>query len=241
MKELFNDVIYLPLYNALAFLVSIVPFGDVGIAVIILTLVVKFAILPLTNKALVSQVKMREIEPEVRKIREKYGDNREELARRTLELYKEKKINPFSGCLPLLIQLPVFIGLYWVFYAEGGNAINPDLLYSFISVPETVNYHFLGVINIAEKSLILALLAGFAQYIHNKLSLPAPAPRAEGGKISFSDEFARSMHTQMKYVFPVLITVIAYITSGVIALYFTVSSLFAIFHELVIKRRHTGE
>lgn len=238
MKELFNDVIYLPLYNALAFLISVVPLGDVGIAVIILTLVVKFAILPLTNKALVSQTAMREIEPEVRALREKYGNDRETLARKTLELYKEKKINPFSGCLPILIQIPIFLGLYWVFYAEGGNAINPDLLYSFVSAPETVNYHFLGVINIAEKSLILALLAGFAQYIHTKLSLPSPAPRSQGDKVSFSDEFARSMHVQMKYVFPVLITVVAFVTSGVIALYFAVSSVFAIAHELIVKRRY---
>ncbi|OHA84701.1 MAG: hypothetical protein A2408_03685 [Candidatus Yonathbacteria bacterium RIFOXYC1_FULL_52_10] len=239
MKELFNDAIYQPLYNALTFLISIVPFGDVGMAVILLTIVVKVLILPLSNKALISQVRMREIEPEVRKLKEKYGDNREELAKRTLELYREKKINPFSGCLPLLIQLPILMGLYFVFFKESGAVINPDLLYSFIHVPDPVTYHFLGLIDISQKSLILALLAGFAQYIHTKMSLQAPAPRSGDGKVSFSDEFARSMHIQMKYVFPIMITGIAFITSGVIALYFIVSSVFAIAHELVMKRTRT--
>lgn len=235
MKELFNTVFYQPLYNALAFLIDIVPGGDIGLAIIILTILVKVIILPLSNKALVSQAKMKELEPEIHKIKEKYKGKQEEIAKKTMALYKEKGVHPFSGCLPLFIQMPVVMALYFVFM-KGGQHIDPTQLYSFVSAPDKSNLLFLGLIDLSKKSLIIAVVAGIAQYTHTKISMPAPAPRGGSDKASFSDEFARSMHMQMRYVFPVMMAVFAYAISGVVGLYLATSSTFSVVHELFFRK-----
>lgn len=235
MQHFFYVAFYQPLYNVLAFLVTVVPGGDMGIAAILLTVIVKFAILPFTHKSVVSQAKMRELDPDLRKIREKHSGNKEELARKTMELYKEKDINPFSGCLPLIIQIPVLMALYLIFY-KGGVTIDPTKLYSFVPLPHLVSPEFLGFIDLSRRSIVLAIIAGAAQYLQMKVTFPAPTPPdSADGKISFQDQFARSMHVQMRYIFPIMIAGISYI-SGIVALYFIVSSFFAIGHDLFIKR-----
>ncbi|MHB8651913.1 MAG: YidC/Oxa1 family membrane protein insertase [Minisyncoccota bacterium] len=235
MQHFFYVVFYQPLYNVLAFLVSVVPGGDMGIAAILLTVMVKFIILPFTHKSVVSQARMRELDPDLRKLREKHSENKEELARKTMELYKEKDINPFSGCLPLIIQVPVLMALYLIFY-RGGVTIDPAKLYSFIPLPHLVSPEFLGFIDLSRRSIVLAVIAGAAQYLQMKITFPAPTPPNDPrGKVSFQDQFARSMHVQMRYIFPVMIAGISYV-SGIVALYFIVSSLFAIGHDLFIKR-----
>ena len=165
-----NAVLYKPLLNALAFLVSVIPGGDVGIAVILLTILVKIILFPLSQKSIESQAAMNILAPELDKIK-KSGVNREEQAKLTFELYKKYKTNPFSGCL---IQIPIIIiliALYYVFY-KGINFDN-GLLYSFIQAPEHINMIFLGLIDLSKKSLILALLAG-CHNIFKRISCPSP-------------------------------------------------------------------
>src|SRR3989344_4183669 len=115
LANIWNAVLYHPLLNALAFLVSIIPGGDVGIAVIILTLFVKIILLPLSQKSIESQAEMNILAPELNKIK-KSGVSKEEQAKQTFELYKKHKVNPFSGCLLVLIQIPIIFALYFVFY-----------------------------------------------------------------------------------------------------------------------------
>src|SRR3989338_8208846 len=146
---IWNLILYKPLLNALAALVSIVPGGDVGIAVIILTLVVKLLIFPLSQRSIESQAKMNLLAPELNKIK-KSGKSKEEQAKETFELYKKHRTNPFSGCLLVLIQIPIIFALYYVFFR--GINFDRELLYSFIHIPDEVNMVFLGVINIGEKS-----------------------------------------------------------------------------------------
>src|SRR3990167_4686175 len=105
LSNLWNFLLYKPLLNALAFLVSIVPGGDVGLAVIILTIIVKIILFPLSQKSIESQAAMNVLAPELNKIKSS-GVSKEEQARRTFELYKQHKTNPFSGCLLVLIQIP---------------------------------------------------------------------------------------------------------------------------------------
>lgn len=163
------------------------------------------------------------------------------LAYKTMELYREAKMNPFSMILTLFIQIPVIIALYFSVYRGGGvplPEINTALLYSFIPVPETVNMVFLGFMDITAKSIPLALLAGITQFIHTHLSMPALKPRDPKADPNFKEDFARSMQIQMKYVMPVLIFVAAYTISAAIALYFTISNIMAIGQEYVV--RHKG-
>jgi len=175
----------------------------------------------------------KNLTPELKKIKERHKDNQQEQARLTMELYKKEGVNPFSGCLTLLIQLPIIFALYYVFLS--GIKFDPKLLYSFISLPQTIGTFFLGI-NLAQKSMILAFLAGVTQYFQLKLSMPAPTKREEGVTLSFQEELTRNMNVQMKYIFPFLVFFIAYSFSSAIALYWLVSNLFAIGQELYVKK-----
>lgn len=234
MKFFFDTFFYNPMYNVLVFLVGVIPGGNIGVAVILLTLLVKFLLFPLSQKSIKTQVKMREIDPELRKIKELHKDNQQEQALKTMELYKKHGVNPFSGCLLLIIQLPVIFALYYVFF--NGLKFDQNILYSFISLPTSVGMNFLGM-DLAKKSLILAFIAAVSQYYQLVLSIPKPAPKTNNGPVSFQDEFARNMSTQMKYVFPVMVFFISYSISSAIALYWVVSNLFAIGQELYVRRR----
>lgn len=239
ISETFNIIFYQPLYNGLVFLISHVPGADVGIAVVILTLLVKIIILPLSHKSVASQAKMRSIEPEIKKVKEKHKDKQEQ-ARQVMDLYKKHGVNPFSGCFLMLIQLPVIFALYWVFLKGLAHNIDQSLLYSFVAVPEQVNMLFLGFIDMAKKNIFLAALAGISQYFQMKLSMP-PVPLDIGekkkGDISFKDEFAKNMNVQMRYMLPGIVFFVAYSISSSVALYWLVSNLFSIGHELIVKRK----
>ena len=234
MSYLFNTFLYNPLYNALVLLTDILPGADIGIAVIVLTLLVRLLILPLETKQLHTTTKIAEIKGQIDEINKKYADNKEERARKTLELYRINKINPFAGFFLILIQIPIIIALYWVFLK--GIPFKSELLYSFVRLPETVNFNFLGLFDLATASYVLAVLAGISQYFQIKFSLP-PTPKKQSGKPSFSDDLARSMSMNMKYVMPVFIALIASRLPAVIALYWITGAVFKIAHELLYKRR----
>ncbi len=232
LHNIWNAVLYQPLLNALAFLVSITPGGDVGVAVIVLTILVKIVLLPLSQKSIESQAQMNILTPELNKIKAS-GASKEEQARLTFELYKAHKTNPFSGCLLVLIQIPIIFALYYVFYK--GITFNEGILYSFVSAPANMNMLFLGILDISKKSLILAILAGISQYLQAQF-MPKPAV-STGTSGSFQDNFTKSMNMQMKYVFPFLIAFIAYGISGAIALYWITSNLFMVAQQIYIRKK----
>jgi len=239
MIAFFNTFFYEPLYNGLVFLISIMPGADVGLAVIVLTLLVKIIILPLSHKSVASQAKMRSIEPEIKKTKEQHKDKQEQ-ARQVMDLYKKHGVNPFSGCFLMLVQLPIIFALYWVFFKGLANNIDQTILYSFITAPEQINMRFLGFVDMSQKNIILAALAGISQYFQMKLSMP-PIPKDDGekkkGDMSFKEEFAKNMNLQMRYMLPGIVFFVAYSISSAVALYWLVSNLFSIGHELVVKRK----
>jgi len=237
MIELFNTVIYDPILNALVFLLEVIPGADLGIAVIVLTIIVKAIILPLTHKSVASQAKIKEIDPEVRGVKDKYKNDKQEQAKKIMELYKKHGVNPFSGCFSLIIQIPIILGLFYVFL-NGLDSIDPERIYSFLELPENINTTFLGLVSLTEKSIILALIAGATQYAQIKLSMPPLPPKDKDAKeVSFKDELARGMNVQMRYVLPGIVFFVAYSISAAIALYWTTSNLFSIAHELYVKRK----
>ena len=237
LSSIWDTILYKPLLNALAFLVSIIPGGDVGVAVIVLTILVKIILFPLSQKSIESQAQMNLLAPELNKIKTS-GKSKEEQAKLTFELYKTHKTNPFSGCLLVLIQIPIIFALYFVFFK--GLSFENGLLYSFIHIPESINMIFLGVIDISQKSMVLAILAGVSQYLQAHF-MPKPAPTPSGSTGSFSDSFAKSMHTQMKYIFPFIVAFIAYSISGAVALYWITSNIFMVGQQIYVKsRREVG-
>ncbi len=235
ISNIWNTVLYEPLVNALAFLVSVIPGGDVGLAVIILTIIVKIVLYPLSQKSIESQSQMSILSPELNKIKTS-GASKEEQARLTFELYKIHKTNPFSGCLLVLIQIPIIFALYYVFLK--GIKFENGLLYSFIHIPEHINMMFLGIVDITQKSIILAVLAGISQYLQAYFTpKPAVSPVVDGANPSFQDSFAKSMSMQMKYIFPFVVAFIAYSISGAVALYWITSNLFMVGQQIYVKKK----
>lgn len=231
LQNIWDTLLYHPLLNALSFLVAIVPGGDVGLAIILLTILVKLILFPLSQKSIQSQAKMSLITPEINKIKES-GKNKEEQARLTFELYKKHGTNPFSGCLLVLIQIPIIFALYFVFLK--GLNFDDIILYSFVKAPENINTLFLGIIDLKGKSVVLALLAGVTQYLQARFM---PHPVSSGKEGSFAESLTKSMHLQMKYLFPILMAFISYSISGAVALYFITSNIFAVGQQIYVDKK----
>jgi YidC/Oxa1 family membrane protein insertase len=231
MSYLYHTFFFDPLYNLLVLFSKIFPWADAGIIIIVLTILVRLILYPLSRKAVVTQVRMSEIAPELNEIKEKYKDKPEEQARRTLALYREKGVNPFSGIFMILIQIPLILALYQIFIHF--PQVNTDLLYSFVSAPASIDTVFLGI-DITGKSILLAFLAAASTYAQFHVSSKVQsAPKGN----SFGDNLARSMQTQMKYVFPVIMFFIAYTISGVIGLYFFTTNVFGVVQEIFVRRK----
>lgn len=239
MSFIWHTFFFDPVYNTLVFFIDIIPGGDVGLAIIATVVLVKLVLLPLSVKAVKTQKILREIDPKLREIKEKYKDNREEQARAMMAVYAEAGMNPFASILVFFIQIPIVIALYLAVSSGGGIAlpeINTNLLYAFIPNPSVVTMDFLGIIDITGKSLLLALAAAVAQFFQVKLAVPPLPPRDPNAAPDLKDDFMRNMHFQMRYMMPVLIFFAAYFISAAIALYFFVSNLVGIAQELYVKR-----
>lgn len=237
MSQLFQLVFYKPLYNGLIFLFNIIPWADAGIIVIVFTVIVKLVLFPVSRKALRTQLGMQRLAPELEAIKEKHKDDSSEQARQTMALYKEKKVNPFSSLFLTLIQLPIIFALYRIFLHSGLPGVDGTLLYSFITVPQNINMFFLGLIDIAKKNVILALLAAASTFFQMKLSVPPQTSSKPKHEQTFKDNLAKSMSTQMKYFFPIIVFFISYNISGAIALYWFANNVFTIFQELFIRKQ----
>lgn len=228
---LYKELIYRPLVNLLVFFYNISPGHDFGIAVILLTLLIRFIFYPLTLKAIKSQKILSELQPKLKEIQKKHKNNKEEQTKQMFKLYKEYKINPFSGCFPLLIQIPIFIALYQIFL-KGISGIDASSLYSFVSKPENINLYFLGLVNLSQKSYLIAILAGIFQYIQTKMIYP------QKRKIKTStlnkENFMELMNKQMQFLFPIITIFIAASLPSALALYWAVSNLFSIFQQYII-------
>jgi YidC/Oxa1 family membrane protein insertase len=118
-------------------------------------------------------MRLKILEPKIKEIQTKYKEKREEQAVKMMGVYKEAKVNPFSSIFLLIIQLPIVIALYLVFARGGLPEINSEILYSFIPFPENVNMNFLGLIDVAGKRLVLAVIAGVAQFTQSHFLLSA--------------------------------------------------------------------
>jgi YidC/Oxa1 family membrane protein insertase len=222
LHTLWNTIVFNPISQLLGWLVSFLPAHDLGLAVVLLTLIIKVLLFPLTYKSLKSQIEMKKIQPEMDAIKKNFPDDKEAQARETFALYKKHDINPFSGCLPIFIQLPILFGLYYVVIA-------------FISKTSIdISTVFLGITDIKNPSVILALAAGITQFIQMYFSpsmQQAATTTTEG-----QPNFMQFQMKTMKYVLPVFVTVIALKFSGIIALYWVTSNVVTIFQELIIKR-----
>lgn len=232
MKLVFNAIFFEPLYNLLVWLVGVLPGHGVGLAVIVLTVLVRLILFPLQHRMSRTQSALRELAPTITELKNKYQDNRSEQARQLMLLYRAHGINPFAGFVSLFIQLPILIALFLVF--RRGFDFQAETLYSFIAPPATVGVIWLGI-DLTVASLVLAVLAGLTQFIQSYLIQPKVEPKAGAGSQSFSTDFQRSLSLQMRYVMPIMIVFIAAKLPAAIALYWITGNLFSVVHEYSIK------
>lgn len=233
IASFFYLILYQPLFNALVFLYNRIPGHDFGIAIIFLTIIIRFLLLPLSVKAVKSQAGLQKLQPKIQEIQKNYKDNKEKQAKEMLELYKTEKINPFSALLLGLIQIPILIALYQVF----NNGLNPKelfALYPFVSNPGQINPLFLGLVNLAKANIFLAVLAGIVQYWQSKMLMPL-----QKGK---SGDFSQILQSQMIYFLPVFTVIILFSLPSALGLYWTISGLFSIIQQYyIIKKPSTKE
>ncbi|MEW5907889.1 MAG: YidC/Oxa1 family membrane protein insertase [Patescibacteria group bacterium] len=228
LSNFFNLVFFKPLLNALVFIIGIIPFHDVGSAIIVLTIVVRFLIFPLNHHAITTQIKMKQLEPELKEIKEKFKKDAPEQSKRVMELYKQHGINPLSGFLNLIIQLPIIFALYKVFTLNA--TLDPLNLYSFIHSPENIQIKFLNIFDITKKSYLLAFVTGATQFLQMRLALPPISKKDHA-------DFAQKINMQMRYLMPLFVFFIVSRFASAIAVYWTTMNIFAIIHESIVRRK----
>jgi YidC/Oxa1 family membrane protein insertase len=234
----FHSVIYVPLYNALVWLVDVLPMHDMGLAVIALTIAVRVVLIPLSRRAVETQMVMKELAPEIEALKVKHKDDKEAQGKAIFALYKERGVHPFAGLGLVLLQFPVLVGLYWVFSHGGLPSVDSSLLYGFVRVPEYVHMDFLGLVPLSGHSISLAVAATISQLIYTRLSMGAPATVDPSPvESTLSGDLAKSFDTQARYVLPLFIGVISYSVAAAAPLYWTTSNLFMIAQEYVSGRR----
>lgn len=234
ISTLFYAVFYNPIYNALVALVALVPRGDAGVAVILLTIVIRLALLPFSLSAARAGRVMKQLEPRIKELKEKHKGDKEAEALATWALYREARVNPFANLATVLIQLPVLLALFWVFTGESFTTLDTARLYLFTPTPDGVSMAFLGIISVAGKSILLAALAGATQFYQARLALAGAPASAAGG---MQADFQRIMALQLTYVFPIIIAVVAYTTSSAVALYFITTNLVGVLQEWYVRKK----
>lgn len=235
MLEFFQTIFYEPILNLLIFLYNVVPGSDLAIAIILLTVIIKIILYPLSRQSIKGQKSLQDLQPKIEDIKQKYSDDRERMGREMMQLYKDHKVNPLSSCLPLLLQLPFLIAVFHVF-KNGFGEKALELVYPFISTPQVVN----SVIELSSPNWYLALMAGAAQFWQTKMMM-ADKPQVESNG-SKDESMSAIMNKQMMYFMPLITVFIGLTLPGGVALYILVVTLLtALQQKLLFKNTGGGK
>lgn len=235
MQALWTNIFYQPLYNILILIVGSIALDNLALAVVILTIIVKALLWPLSKKAIVSQIKMKALGDEISKLKTSYP-KKEEQAKKTFELYKKNGVNPFSSCVVILIQFPIIIALYYVFW-KGFNS--PELMYSFVQMPESVTTTLFGI-DITKPHVLFAILAGISQFTQLTLSPTRVHGKATNPE-NMQEAVSNNMQKQMRFVLPVIITLVSLKLSVAVAIYWITSNIVTIIQEKTVKKHEHSQ
>lgn len=214
MIQFFKIILYNPLLYSLVFLYRYVTFQDLGVAIIILTIIIRIILFPLFFKSFLNQTLLQKLQPLIAKIQHDHRHNREKQAQALLALYKEHKVNPFSSFIILAIQLPILIALYQVFLVP----------------PPELSPSFLNLIDLSKPSNIVVGLAVITQYFQGKLTLPKT-------KTSQENSPAAKVAQQMIFIGPLFTLLILWRLPAAVGLYWLVSNLFSVAQQLYINKK----
>ncbi len=233
MKLFLKTILYYPLFNALMFLVWLIPNHNVGWAIIGLTVIIRLILLPSSLNASRQQRQMQLLQPKLQAIQEKYKDDKQKQAEELAKFYKDNKVNPLGSCLPLLIQLPILIVLYQVFI-HGLDMSRFALLYSWMPRPDFIQTMFFGLDLAKPDKYILPIIAGALQFYQGYQM----TPKTEPGK---QPETAQMISKQMMYMMPLFTIFIAGRFPAALPLYWVITTLFAIGQQWWVMRENNSE
>ncbi len=228
----FNIILYEPIVNTLLFIYNLADWIDFGLAVVLITIIIKFILSPFSLKAVKSQKNIAALQPKIKEVQKKYKGDKEKQSKELLGLYKKEKINPLSGCFPVLIQLPILLALYRVFLKGFSPEILREHIYNFIHLPSEINMSFLGLFSVAGSNMYLALITAGAQYLQLKIS-----QKKKSQKEAKSKDMGTAVQSQMLFILPVVAFFIVWQIGTVIGLYWLTSALFSTGEYLLINRR----
>jgi YidC/Oxa1 family membrane protein insertase len=241
--RLFRAFISKPLLNALIFLGSVLPGYNLGFAIIVLTLVVKLILFLPTQQALEGQKKMQLLQPKIEAIRRQHKDDPVKLQQETMKMWKEHKINPFQSCLPLLVQFPVLIGLFYVVRDGVHLELSQHLLYPvYQNLSWTFDTSFLGLDLMRAYWWLFPPLLVVLQFLQMKLTFHiADKKKREELKKTTTPEIDTPQELQQKmmlYLLPLMIGFFAFTMPSAVSLYWGVSTVFAIVQQMIVNREH---
>lgn len=231
---LFHEVLYRPLFNGLVFLYDTIAFQDLGLAIICLTIAVRILLFPLFYKGLKSQAMLLKIQPHIQKIQKDHKENKERQAQALIALYKEHKVNPFTGIGIMLLQLPILIALYRVFL-NGFADSALESTYSFISAPTHLNPIAFGLIDLQKRDIIILLFAAAAQFLQGYLAHPKKAKGAPK-----DDNLMANMGQMMIFIGPIITVWILSFMPSAVGIYWATTALFSSAQQLIINKRIYG-
>jgi YidC/Oxa1 family membrane protein insertase len=233
---MFHSLVYQPLYNILIFLYDFIPGKDFGIAIILITVLLRVVLIPFYKKQIESQQKLQELQPQIKAIQEKYKHDKEKQTKETMEFYKKNNTNPFSGCLPLIVQLVFLIGIYrmLITISNDGLVANASELYAFVPNPGKINEFFIGLIDLTKSSPVLAILAAAAQYFQTKM-LMAKQATVSTANTSDQPDMAQIMSKQMLYLGPLLTLFIGIKFPAGLSLYWLTSTVFMLLQQIYMQ------
>ena len=243
MGNLFTLIFLQPILNLLVWLYDKLPGQDIGISIILLTIIVKLVLYPVSVAQIKQQRALQGLQPKIDEIRKRLKDDKDGQAKELMELYAKDKVNPAASCLPLLIQLPIFIGLYQALRI-GLTSTSLSLLYPFVPNPQHINTLFFGLTDLTKPSYVLTVLAAIVQFIQTKQILKPPAATvappptevatSEGAK---DEGMAAMMNKQMAYTMPIVTIIIGLKLPGGLTLYWFVMSLLTVLQQWWLMKK----
>ncbi|MFH1291741.1 MAG: YidC/Oxa1 family membrane protein insertase [bacterium] len=240
MGELFHTILYQPIFNIFVGIYDFIPGHDVGMVIVLITILIRLALYPMTNKSIKAQRSLQELQPKMEAIKQKYKDDKQKQTQAIMELYKNNKVNPFGSCLPMLIQLPILIALYMVL-RDGLTSTNlAQNLYAFIPDPGKINAMSLGFFDMAKPNVVLAVLAGAAQYLQARTMVRKQAPKKAGDGAKDENMMAM-MNKQMLYFMPVLTVIIGMRLPAGLTLYWFFSTILMASQQIWLNKKKPDE
>jgi YidC/Oxa1 family membrane protein insertase len=234
MGHIWQTIFYQPLFNLLIALYNFAG-GDMGLAIVLLTVLIKLVLYPLSQKTLQSQRALQELQPKVEELKSKYKDQKEKLAQELMGLYQKEKVSPLSSCLPLLVQMPFLFAMYQVF-RSGLASQSLDLLYGFVVRPDSLGHMLFNLVDLSQKNIPLAVVTGLAMFWQSKMLITKRPPIPVSG--SQDENFTAIMNKQVMYIMPVMTVVLGFTLPGGLMLYWLTNTLLTILQQAVVFRHH---